>query len=369
MSGNTFGKIFKVTTWGESHGKALGVVIDGVLPGICLTDEHIQHDVDLRKPGVSEYVSTRRESDRVEILSGVFEGKTTGTPLSFIIRNVDAHPQDYEMFENKPRPGHADFGYISKYGIYDFRGGGRSSGRETVCRVVAGSVARKILSEKFGIQVCCHIIRIGNVISEYDVLDDASALFRKRCKSSVFCVDEDASRRMEEEIRRIREAGNSLGGVVAGKVSGMFPGIGEPVFEKADARIAGALMSIGGVKGVEFGAGFSSSGMTGSEFNDAILPSFSNETHPVRFKTNNCGGISGGITTGQDIDFKIAVRPTPSISIPCPTVDLDTQKAVSISSEGRHDPAFVIRVVPVAEAMVSLSLLDMILENNAISRI
>ncbi|NLI62069.1 MAG: chorismate synthase [Methanosarcinaceae archaeon] len=366
MSGNTFGKLFKVTTWGESHGKAVGVVIDGVFPGISIDEQFIQSFLDLRRPGTSKFVSERLEEDKVEILSGVFEGLTTGAPLSLIVYNKDFKKSEYEEFKNIPRPGHADFGYISKYGIFDFYGGGRSSGRETVARVCAGAVAQKILFEKFGISICCHIVQLGEIRAKYDINESAEILLKKR-DDIFFCVDENAKLKMEIEILKIKNEGDSVGGIIAGKISNVKAGLGEPVFEKAESKIGSALFGIGGVKGVEFGAGFKSSDMKGSVFNDSI---FIDETDKIYFKTNNSGGISGGITTGQDIDFKIAIRPTSSISKPRYSVDLKTRKPVTIESKGRHDPAFLIRVVPVAEAMASIAILDLIMENTvSVSRL
>jgi chorismate synthase len=322
---NTFGRSFRVTTFGESHGKALGVVIDGCPPGIPLSEGDIQPFLDRRRPGKSPLESPRREPDRVEILSGLFQGQTTGTPLTLMVPNRDVREEDYQELEEIFRPGHADFTYQAKYGIRDHRGGGRSSGRETVARVAAGAVAAKYLAGK-GIQITGRILEIHG----------------KR--------DPDA---MAREIEKARDEGDSVGGIAEVLVSGCPAGLGDPVFSKLNALLAHALMGIGAVKGVEIGEGFAAARMKGSKHNDAMTRE--------GFATNHAGGILGGISTGQEIVARIAVKPTPSIAKTQRTLDR-WGKEVSISIKGRHDPCIVPRILPVAESMVALVILDAFLE-------
>ena len=322
---NTFGRNFRVTTFGESHGKAMGAVIDGCPAGIPLSEEDIQPVLDRRRPGQSDLTSPRNEEDRVEILSGVFSGVTTGTPIALLIRNRDTRSGDYDALKDSYRPGHADFTYQQKYGIRDYRGGGRSSGRETVSRVAAGAVAMHVLRDR-GITISGKVIRIhGN----------------------------SRPGEFEDEIRRARDSGNSVGGVVEIVSSGVPPGLGDPVAGKLDAAIAHAMMGIGSVKGVEIGEGFHAAELTGKENNDEMTAS--------GFSTNHCGGILGGISTGTDIVVRIAVKPTPSISQEQHTVTVD-RTPVTISVKGRHDPCIAPRIVPVAESMLALVLLDALLE-------
>ena len=322
---NTFGRNFRVTTFGESHGKALGVVIDGCPPGIPLSEGDIQPFLDRRRPGKSPLESPRREPDRVEILSGIFQGKTTGAPLTLMVKNRDIREEDYRELEEIFRPGHADFTYQAKYGIRDHRGGGRSSGRETVARVAAGAVAAKYLAGN-GIHITGRILEIHG----------------KR--------DPDA---MTKEIEKARDEGDSVGGIAEVLVSGCPAGLGDPVFSKLDALLAHALMGIGAVKGVEIGEGFAAARMKGSKHNDPMTRE--------GFATNHAGGILGGISTGQEIVARIAVKPTPSIAKTHRTLDR-RGKEVSISIKGRHDPCIVPRIIPVAEAMVALVILDALLE-------
>jgi len=322
---NTFGHSFRVTTFGESHGKALGVVIDGCPPGIPLSEGDIQPFLDRRRPGKSPLESPRKEPDHVEILSGLFLGKTTGTPLTLMVENRDVREEDYRELEEIFRPGHADFTYQAKYGIRDYRGGGRSSGRETVARVAAGAVAAKYLAGN-GIKITGRVLEIHG----------------KR--------DPDA---MTKEIEKARDEGDSVGGIAEVLVSGCPAGLGDPVFGKLDALLAHALMGIGAVKGVEIGEGFAAARMKGSKHNDAMTRK--------GFATNHAGGILGGISTGQEIVARIAVKPTPSIAKTQRTLDR-RGKEVSISIKGRHDPCIVPRILPVAEAMVALVILDAFLE-------
>lgn len=322
---NTFGTNFRITTFGESHGAALGVVIDGCPPGMTLSESDIQPALDRRKPGTSPLVSPRQESDKVEILSGVFDGKTTGTPIALLVRNHDAHSQDYVEMKNLFRPGHADFTFQQKYGIRDYRGGGRSSGRETIGRVAAGAVAEKYLAS-LGITIKGHIVSVHGKTGAQEI---------------------------ESEILAAKNAGDSVGGIAEITAKGCPAGLGDPVFGKLDAAIAGAMMGIGAVKGVEIGAGFAVAGRFGSENNDPITKS--------GFLSNNAGGILGGISSGQDIVVRIAVKPTSSIAKPQKTIDASGNDA-SITVKGRHDPCIVPRIIPVAEAMLALVLIDAVLE-------
>ncbi len=318
---NTFGYYFRSTTFGESHGRALGVVVDGCPPGISFSETDVHPYLERRRPGTSDLTTPRREADRVEILSGVFEGQTTGTPVSMIVSNTDARSGDYDELRNRFRPGHADLVYQQKYGIRDFRGGGRSSGRETVARVMAGALAARLLAE-------CGIAVSSRIVSVHGNSDRG---------------------RFEEEIRAAKEAGNSVGGVVEVRVTGCPPGIGDPVFGKLDAALAAAMMSIGSVKGVEIGDGFAVAGRFGSENNDQI--------GPEGYLTNHAGGIVGGISTGEDIIIRIAVKPTPSIAVSQATIDA-AGRPVVLSVTGRHDPCIVPRILVVAECMAALVLAD-----------
>jgi len=322
---NTFGRNFRVTTFGESHGPAVGCVIDGCPPETALSTDDIQPLLDRRKPGTSDLVSPRKEEDTVEILSGVFEGKTTGTPIALLVRNNGQHAKDYEELRNLFRPGHADYTYQQKYGIRDHRGGGRSSGRETVGRVAAGAVAMKILAAR-------NIRVAGRILSVHG---------------------KTAPQEIEAEIRKAKEAGDSVGGIVEIVATGCPAGLGDPVFGKLDAGIAAAMMGIGAVKGVEIGDGFLVAGRFGSENNDPITKN--------GFLSNHAGGILGGISSGQDIVVRIAVKPTPSIAKPQKTIDVSGNDA-EITVKGRHDPCILPRIVPVAESMLALVLLDALLE-------
>lgn len=343
MTGNTFGNLFRVTTWGESHGPALGAVIDGCPPGIPLAPGDIQKDLDRRKPGKA-LTSPRGESDQVEILSGVFEGVTTGTPVSLIIYNRDVRSRDYSDLAQLYRPGHADRTYQQKYGIRDWRGGGRSSARETAARVAAGAVARKFL-ERRGIFVQAYTLALGGIECRNFELAEIS-------KNPLYCPDSTAARQMETRLKELRDAGDSAGGIVGIRATGCPPGLGEPVFDKLDARLASAVMSIGAVKGVEIGEGFRAAGLLGSENNDPITPE--------GYASNHAGGILGGISTGMDITLRAAVKPIPSISIPQSTVDADGNPA-EIRIKGRHDISAIPRIIPVCEAMVLLVLADFML--------
>jgi len=351
MAGNTFGRVFRVMTWGESHGTAVGAVIDGCPPGIELDVNDIQAEMERRRPGKGEGESPRREPDRVEILSGTFEGKTTGTPLCLIIYNKDAHSKSYDHLEKIFRPGHGDITYLKKYGIRDHRGGGRASARETAGRVAAGAVARKVL-QQHGIEVLAYTVALGEVATDKRNLDHINS-------NRFFCPDNKTAARMEKKVAAIRKQGNSLGGVVEILVRGCPAGLGDPVFDKLDATLAHALMSIGAVKGVEIGAGFRAAVLLGSENNDPITP--------AGFASNNSGGILAGISNGDDIIVRVAVKPIPSIALEQDTVDLDN-RPVKIRVGGRHDISAIPRIIPVCEAMVCLTLADHLLRQRAISR-
>ncbi len=346
MTGNIFGNSFQVMTFGESHGPAVGVVIDGVKAGLPLSEKDIQKELDRRKPGQSKISTLRKEADKAEILSGVFEGKTTGTPVCIMVRSKGARSKDYEKIKSIFRPGHADFTYWKKYGLRDYRGGGRASGRETIGRVAAGAIAKKLL-EKNKIRVTAYVKQVAGI-------DCKKIDLREIEKNPVRCPDKVAAGKIKNAILKAKAEGNSLGGVVEIVVSGVPAGLGEPVFGKLDAELAKALMGIGAVKGVEFGAGFNAPEMTGKEMNDEIL---SMKSGKASFSSNNAGGILGGISTGQDIVARIAVKPTPSISLEQRTVDASGKKH-KIKIEGRHDPCICPRIVPVAEAMVALVLAD-----------
>jgi chorismate synthase len=343
--GNSFGEIFKITTFGESHGPAIGVVIDGVPPGVSLSEADIQHDLDRRRPGQSKITTSRNESDKAKILSGVFDGKTTGTALAIIIFNEEQRSQDYDAIKNVFRPGHADHTYFMKYGIRDHRGGGRSSGRETAARVAAGAVAKKVLRDN-GVNIVAYTLSIGNICAkkfDYSVIE----------KNTVRCPDPDAAELMVRHIEVAREKKDSVGGIVQAVVHGCPPGLGDPVFDKLTARLAYALMSIGSTRGVEFGTGFKSAGMTGIEHNDKMYM----DGDSIRSLTNHAGGISGGISNGGDIVVRIAVKPTASIEQPQQTVTADG-KDTTVETRGRHDPCICPRIVPVVEAMIAITILD-----------
>ncbi len=351
MSGNSFGTIFRITTWGESHGKALGVVVDGCPPLIELSGEDIQAELDRRKPGQGRGTSPRKEQDRVELLSGIFAGKTTGTPISLLVRNEDVDSRPYEELKDIFRPGHADFTYQAKYGIRDHRGGGRASARETIGRVAAGAIAKKIL-EKEKIKVMAYTVEVGGIQA-------AKLDFSEVEKNPLLCPDPEAARRMGEKIEEARHRGDTLGGIVEILARGCPAGLGEPVFDKLEADLAKGLMSIGAVRGVEVGAGFRAARMWGSESNDPL--------GPEGFEKNDAGGILGGISNGEDIILRAAIKPIPSISVPQRTIDLQ-KRPVSLQIQGRHDVSAIPRILPVCEAMVAIVLADHLLRQKALAR-
>ena len=347
MAGNTFGAQFRITTFGESHGRAIGVVIDGVKPGLTIDTDVIQKELDRRRPGQSKVTTARKEADQVELLSGVFEGRTTGTPICMIIWNKDQQSKAYDKIKDMFRPGHAGYTYLAKYGISDYRGGGRSSGRETASRVAAGAVAKAWLAKR-GVEIFAYTLEVGGVKATTIDLDEIE-------KNSLRAPDADTARKMEKRVLRAKKEGDSVGGIVEVLVKNPPVGLGEPVFDKLEADLAKALMSIGAIKGFEVGNGFAAARLKGSENNDPMY--FDKKSNRVRTRSNNAGGIAGGISNGEDIVVRIAVKPPSSIVKKQETVTT-TGKAATISVEGRHDPCICPRVVPVAESMVALTLLD-----------
>lgn len=356
MSGNTFGKSFRITTFGESHGTSVGVVIDGCPSGLELTLEDIQKELDRRKPGQSTVTTQRKEEDKIAILSGVLDGKTTGAPIALIVHNKDADSSPYLKFKNMPRPSHGDFTFREKYGHYDWRGGGRYSGRETVSRVSAGAIAKKVL-RTLNIEILAHTVSIKDVKAENVSIDD----IRKNTEeNTVRCANLSIAKKMEAVILNARKNGDSVGGVVELIALNVPSGIGEPVFDKLDSDIAKALMSVGAIKGVEIGSGFGAAAMDGSENNDP----FYIENGRVKTQTNNSGGIQAGISNGMPIVARAAVKPTASISIKQDTVDLEKMENAKIEITGRHDPCIVPRVIPVLEAMLALVLVDHVMRSS-----
>jgi len=354
MAGNTFGTLFRFTTWGESHGPAIGVVVDGVPPGIPLAEPDIQHWLDRRRPGQSRYTTQRREPDEVKILSGVFEGQTTGTPIQLMIDNVDQRSRDYRNIADRFRPGHADYTYWKKYGIRDYRGGGRASARETASRVAAGAVARKILGP--GIAIRGALVQIGP-----HAIDRAAWDWAAVEDNPFWCPDRAMAARWADYLDAIRKSGSSAGAVIEVVASGVPAGLGEPVYDKLDGDLARAMMTINAVKGVEIGAGFGAVALSGEQNGDEMRM----QDGEVQFLSNNAGGILGGISSGQDIVARFAVKPTSSILKPMRTVDADGNE-VEIETHGRHDPCVGIRGVPVGEAMMACVLADHLLRYRAI---
>ena len=356
MSFNTFGKIFRFTTWGESHGPAIGCVIDGCPPNIPMSERDIQKDMDRRRPGQSKFTTQRKESDKVIILSGVFQGKTTGTPISIIIYNEDKRSRDYESIKNKFRPGHADFTYFKKYGIRDYRGGGRQSARETACRVAAGAVAKivlkKIIGSKFN--VIGAVTQLGLMSCDKDSWKNSEIR-----KNPFFCPDKKSVKSWEKYLLAVRKSGSSCGAIIELRASGIPLGLGAPVYSKLDSDISAALMSINAVKGVNIGSGMNSAFLSGEENDEMRIGS-----GKVKFKTNNAGGILGGISSGQNIIASFAVKPTSSILTSRETIN-KKGKNTKISVKGRHDPCVGIRAVPIGESMLSCVLLDHYLMNRA----
>tara|TARA_R110002072_G_scaffold216658_1_gene374070 strand:- start:28739 stop:29824 length:1086 start_codon:yes stop_codon:yes gene_type:complete len=349
MAGNTIGSLFTVTSFGESHGLALGCIVDGCPPGLDLTEADLQHDLDRRKPGQSRFTTQRREADEVKILSGVFEGRTTGTPIGLMIENTDQRSKDYSKIKDIFRPAHADYTYQQKYGFRDYRGGGRSSARETAMRVAAGAIAKKYLLQQHGVQVRAYLSQLGPIKAE--TLD-----WNQVEQNAFFCPDASKVAEMETYMAALSKEGNSIGARISVVASGVPPGLGEPVFDRLDADIAHALMSINAVKGVEIGAGFDSVAQKGTEHRD--------EMTPQGFLSNNAGGVLGGISSGQDIVAHIALKPTSSLRLPGRSIDVHGQ-AAEVVTTGRHDPCVGIRAVPIAEAMLAIVLMDHLLRHRA----
>ena len=349
MSGNSIGKLFTVTTAGESHGKALVGIVDGCPPGLEISEADLQGDLDLRKPGTSRHTTQRREDDLVKILSGTFEGKTTGTPIALIINNTDQRSKDYGNIANTFRPGHADYTYDQKYGFRDYRGGGRSSARETAMRVAAGGIAKKYLKQQFGIEIRGYLAQLGPIKTE--TLD-----WNEVHNNPFFSPDVSKVKEMEAYMDALRKSGDSVGARVNVVASGVPAGLGEPIFDRFDAEIAHSMMSINAVKGVEIGAGFDAVAQLGTEHRDGITPE--------GFKSNHAGGVLGGISSGQDVVVSIALKPTSSLRLPIESIDKDG-KPIEVITKGRHDPCVGIRATPIAEAMLAITIMDHILRHRA----
>jgi chorismate synthase len=347
MSGNTIGKLFTVTSFGESHGPAIGCIVDGCPPGLELSETDLQVDLDRRKPGTSRHTTQRREEDEVEILSGVFEGKTTGTPIGLLVRNKDQRSKDYSEIMDRFRPGHADYTYHQKYGLRDYRGGGRSSARETAMRVAAGAIAKKYLRQRYAIEIRGYLAQLGPIRAERFDWDEVE-------RNPFFCPDADKVGEMETYMDALRKEGNSIGARVNVVASGMMAGLGEPVFDRLDADLAHALMSINAVKGVEIGDGFLCVEQKGTEHRD--------EMSPEGFRSNHAGGVLGGISSGQNLVASIALKPTSSLRLPGRTVNREGQ-AVEVVTKGRHDPCVGIRATPIAEAMMAIVVMDHVLRH------
>jgi chorismate synthase len=352
MSGNSIGKLFTVTGFGESHGPAIGCIVDGCPPGLELSETDLQNDLDRRKPGKSRHTTQRREADEVQILSGVFEGRTTGAPIGLIIHNTDQRSKDYSKIMDRFRPGHADYTYQQKYGIRDYRGGGRSSARETAMRVAAGGIAKKYLREKLGTEIRGYLAQLGPIelqLQDWDAVE----------QNPFFCPQPDKVAELEAYMDALRKEGNSVGARINVVATGVSPGLGEPVFDRLDADIGHAMFSINAVKAVEIGAGFASVTQKGTEHRDEITP--------AGFLSNHAGGVLGGISSGQDILVSIALKPTSSIRLPGRSVNLDGEP-VEVVTTGRHDPCVGIRATPIAEAMLAIVLMDHVLRHRAQNR-
>jgi len=349
MSGNTFGKLFTVTSFGESHGLAIGCIVDGCPPGMMLSEEDIQGDLDRRRPGTSRHTTQRREPDAVQILSGIFEGKTTGAPIALVIHNVDQRSKDYSNILDRFRPGHADYTYYKKYGFRDYRGGGRSSARETAVRVAAGSIAKKYLLERCGVTVRGYLSQLGPIKAEKFDWDEVE-------RNPFFCPDADKVPEMEAYMDALRKEGNSIGAKISAIATGVPVGLGEPVFDRLDADLALAMMSINAAKGVEIGAGFDCVTQKGTEHRDEITID--------GFLSNHAGGVLGGISSGQDVIVHTAFKPTSSMRLPGQTIGLDGEPK-EVITKGRHDPCVGIRATPICEAMLALTLMDHLLRHRA----
>ena len=357
--GNTFGQLFRVTTFGESHGGGVGVVIDGCPPKIDISEEDIQLELNRRRPGQSKITTQRKEEDRCEILSGVFEGKTLGTPIAVLMRNKDARPEDYAQMKSMFRPSHADFTYEAKYGIRNWQGGGRASARETIGRVAAGALAKKILSILYSdFEIVAYVTQVHDIVAK---IDRTAVKMKDVEKDAVRCPDPSAAKQMVSLIQRVRDEGDSVGGVIECVARGIAPGLGEPVFDKLEAELAKAVLSIPATKGFEIGSGFAATRMRGSQHNDP----FEMRAGKIRTTTNNSGGVQGGISNGEDIYFRVAFKPPATIALQQKTVTI-SKKQSELAVRGRHDPCVLPRAVPIVEAMAALVLCDHALRQNAI---
>jgi chorismate synthase len=357
--GNTFGRLFRVTTWGESHGAAVGAVVDGCLPRLPLSEADIQPELDRRRPGQSLLTSQRRESDTVRIVSGVFEGQTLGTPIGLVIPNEDMRPGDYREMREKYRPSHADYTYEAKYGVRDWRGGGRTSARETAGRVAGGAIARKLLAHRYGVEVVAWVAKVGRLLADCDLEKVTRA---EVDRTPIRCPDLAVAEQMMAAVEAVRKEGNSLGGIVACVVRGCPPGWGEPVFDRLEADLAKAVLSLPASKGFEIGSGFAGTDLTGLEHNDE----FYMDGDRVRTRTNRSGGVQGGITNGETVYFRVAFKPTATILHEQRTVDIRHEET-TIEGRGRHDPCVLPRAVPMVEAMTLLVLADHALRHEAIT--
>lgn len=358
MAGNSFGELFRITTFGESHGGAVGVVVDGCPPGIAITQEEIQKEMDRRKPGQSAITSPRKEEDTIHILSGVFEGKTTGTPILLLAYNKDARPEDYHTMKDIFRPSHADYTYVAKYGARDWMGSGRASARETLARVAAGAIAKKYLKEKLGVEILSFVQQVGNITT--DIKNDDVTI--ESIEANIIrCPDQEIAKKMISLVESVRDEGDSVGGVIQGIIRGVPAGLGEPVFDKLSADLGKAMLSINAVKGFDIGSGFSGVSQKGSQHND---PFYTDGNGKVRTTTNFAGGTHGGISTGEDIYFRVAFKPVSTIKKEQQTITKDKQP-VKLEGAGRHDPCVLPRAVPIVDAMSALVIMDHFLRHKA----
>lgn len=358
MAGNSFGQLFRITTFGESHGGCVGVVVDGCPPGIEISEDEIQKELDRRKPGQSSITTPRKEEDLVKILSGYFEGRTTGTPILLLAYNKDTRPEDYFEMKTMYRPSHADYTYEAKYGFRDWRGSGRASARETLARVAAGAIAKKYLKKKLGIEILSYVEQVGDIKTNIDF----ESVTTEQIESNIIrCPDEEKSREMIALVEKIKSQGDSIGGVIKGVIKNVPPGLGEPVFDKLSADLGKAMLSINAVKGFDIGRGFDSVGMKGSEHND---PFIINNVGKVTTKTNNAGGTIGGISSGETIYFRVVFKPVSTIMVEQDTVTTD-KKTAKLVAAGRHDPCVLPRAVPIVDAMGALVIMDHYLRNKA----
>lgn len=360
MAGNTFGQLFKVTTFGESHGGSVGCVVDGCPPGIEISEDEIQTELDRRKPGQSAITSPRKEEDEIKILSGYFEGKTTGTPILMLAYNKDMRPEDYDHLKDSYRPSHADFTYEQKYGLRDYRGSGRASARETLARVAAGAIAKKYLKQKLGIEILSFVSQVGEIRMMRDIGEIEEVTPQQIESNIVRCPDSKTSKKMIELIEKMRDEGDSIGGVITGVIKNVPAGLGEPVFDKLSADLGKAMLSINAVKGFEIGSGFAGVVKPGSEHNDEFMV----ENGKIRTKTNNAGGVLGGISTGETIYFHVAFKSVSTIKKKQNTVNKNMEE-VELEASGRHDPCVLPRAVPIIDAMSALTIMDHYLRNKA----